>query len=52
MTARGFVMYPLAELAPDLYLRKNDALTVAEQAVLLSNKDLILLDFVVNLTQR
>lgn len=52
MTARGFVMYPLAELAPDLYLRKNDALTVAEQAVLLSNKDLILLDFVVNLMQR
>ena len=45
MTARAFVMYPLAELAPDLYLRKNDALTVAEQAALLSKQELTPLAF-------
>lgn len=50
MTARGFVMYPLAELAPDLYLRHNDALTVAQQAVLLPKIDLVPLAFQVKLS--
>ncbi|MBY0345561.1 MAG: 2-amino-4-hydroxy-6-hydroxymethyldihydropteridine diphosphokinase [Neisseriaceae bacterium] len=51
MTTRGFVMIPLADVAPDLYLRENDALTVAQQAVLLPNQDLIPLPFVVKLNQ-